>query len=465
MTWSTSDVAVCCSSDFSELARALLLRLEQPHVLDRDDGLIGERRQKSDVLLLERSHLGTADQDGAKRAAFADQRHGEDGTMSEPDRQFPPERELVAGILQVGDVDRLQIADGAAGHRGAVQRHRFSSCDSRPSSPNDAAIRNTSLSTMAISTTCASQMRAACSATESSTGCTSLGELEITRRMSLIAVCCSSDSASSRERCCSASNSRVFSIAMTAWSAKVSTSSICLSVNGRTSCAVQDEARRLELPLEAAARQGSCEAAELLRIHGKAYSGSASTSGIRQICTFRRTRRDYTAASRCKYGPFRLSVTLRRLTVGWLLRSSASIPLGRSIAPFSASHNNRASQIRAAFSSTGFEHRLAVVERLEMTRSTRPSPSAAASASSRSRVSRATFVSSRAADELRGRTAFGVMRLLRAPVLRRCAFAGSPPALERRRIAAPRLRTRHRGEVRLAHWSMVRHNLRGPIFA
>ena len=32
---------------------------------------------------------------------------------------------------------------------------------------------------------------------------------------------------------CSASNSRVFSMAITAWSAKVATSSICLSVNGR----------------------------------------------------------------------------------------------------------------------------------------------------------------------------------------------------------------------------------------
>jgi hypothetical protein len=52
-------------------------------------------------------------------------------------------------------------------------------------------------------------------------------------------------------------------------------------------------------------------------------------------------------------------------------------------------------------------------------------------------VSLATFVSSRAADELRGRTAFDVARLLRATVLGRCAFAGSPPALERRRIAAP----------------------------
>ena len=36
-----------------------------------------------------------------------------------------------------------------------------------------------------------------------------------------VAVCCSSASLSSRVRCCSASNSRTFSIAITAWSAKV----------------------------------------------------------------------------------------------------------------------------------------------------------------------------------------------------------------------------------------------------
>jgi GAF domain-containing protein len=35
------------------------------------------------------------------------------------------------------------------------------------------------------------------------------------------------------------------------------------------------------------------------------------------------------------------------------------------------------------------------------------------------------------------REAFGAMRLLPAGVLRRCAFASSPPAFERRRIAAP----------------------------
>ena len=47
-----------------------------------------------------------------------------------------------------------------------------------------------------------------------------------------VAVCCSSASVSSRVRACTSSNSRTFSIAITAWSAKVVTSSICLSVNG-----------------------------------------------------------------------------------------------------------------------------------------------------------------------------------------------------------------------------------------
>jgi len=100
-----------------EFARALLLGIKQAHVLDGNGGLISERRQKSNVLLLERSHLGASDQNGTKRAPFADQRHGDGGTMSEPDRKFPPEGELVAGILHVCDLDRLQIADGTAGHR------------------------------------------------------------------------------------------------------------------------------------------------------------------------------------------------------------------------------------------------------------------------------------------------------------------------------------------------------------
>src|SRR6516164_7553476 len=51
------------------------------------------------------------------------------------------------------------------------------------------------------------------------------------------------------------------------------------------------------------------------------------------------------------------------------------------------------------------------------------------------------------------------MRLLRAAAFGACALGDLPPALDRRRIAAPRLRTRHHGKITLAHWSMGRHNL------
>ena len=56
----------------------------------------------------------------------------------------------------------------------------------------------------------------------------------MTRNTSEVAVCCSKASVSSRVRACSASNRRAFSIAISAWSAKVVTSSICFSVNGST---------------------------------------------------------------------------------------------------------------------------------------------------------------------------------------------------------------------------------------
>ena len=78
----------------------------------------------------------------------------------------------------------------------------------------------------------ASQRRVAFASMASKTGSNSPGDELMTRSTSAVAVCCSSDSVSSRVRCCSASNSRTFSMAITAWSAKVVTSSICLSVNG-----------------------------------------------------------------------------------------------------------------------------------------------------------------------------------------------------------------------------------------
>src|SRR5262249_42740196 len=83
------------------------------------------------------------------------------------------------------------------------------------------------------------------------------------------------------------------------------------------------------------------------------------------------------------------------------------------------------------------------------------------SASFSSRLSFATSVSLRAGDELRRRTALGALSLLRAAAFGACALGDLPPALDRRRIAAPWLGTRHRGEVTLAHGAMGRHKADG----
>src|SRR6202008_1028843 len=56
----------------------------------------------------------------------------------------------------------------------------------------------------------------------------------MTLSTSLVAVWYSSDSSRSRVRACNSPSSRAFSIAMTAWSAKVRTNSTCRSVNGST---------------------------------------------------------------------------------------------------------------------------------------------------------------------------------------------------------------------------------------
>ena len=61
--------------------------------------------------------------------------------------------------------------------------------------------------------------------------------MELTARLtSPSAWSSSTERVSSAVRACSSVSSRAFSMAMAAWSAKVSSSAIWLSVNGRTSC-------------------------------------------------------------------------------------------------------------------------------------------------------------------------------------------------------------------------------------
>ena len=73
MTLSTSDVAVCCCSEFGEFVTALLLGFEQPHILDRDGGLVGEGFHQSDLLVGKRSDFEVINDDDAEQfIAFED---------------------------------------------------------------------------------------------------------------------------------------------------------------------------------------------------------------------------------------------------------------------------------------------------------------------------------------------------------------------------------------------------------
>ena len=55
MTLSTSAVAVCCCSDSLRSSVRCLHLVEQPRILDGDDGLVGEGLQQFDVLVGERA--------------------------------------------------------------------------------------------------------------------------------------------------------------------------------------------------------------------------------------------------------------------------------------------------------------------------------------------------------------------------------------------------------------------------
>ena len=70
MILSTSAVAVCCCE---RQIRAQLV--EQPRVLDGDDGLSGEVCHQLYLLIRERPYLLTVDPDGPDQLAFVEHRH------------------------------------------------------------------------------------------------------------------------------------------------------------------------------------------------------------------------------------------------------------------------------------------------------------------------------------------------------------------------------------------------------
>ena len=70
-----------------EVAGLCLHLIEQPRVLDRDHGLVGEGLQQGDLLFVEGAHFLSPQQNGADTFVLAQQRHGKNASNPhEPER-------------------------------------------------------------------------------------------------------------------------------------------------------------------------------------------------------------------------------------------------------------------------------------------------------------------------------------------------------------------------------------------
>ena len=204
MTCSTSDVAVCCSSD-SVSSRVRCCSASNSRTFSIAMTAWSAKVGNQIDLLLARTvaprHGGPAMAPSARPSRMSGTERMR--TVAVCNRKFLPEvGNSSLSVLQVGDLDRLQIADRAASHRAAVQRHRFCARQSPELAERRGKPEHVVIGRSRYRQTCLANTGRVLGLPSSSTGCTSLGELEMTRRMSPIAVCCSS--ASSRSRVSSA---------------------------------------------------------------------------------------------------------------------------------------------------------------------------------------------------------------------------------------------------------------------
>ena len=86
-----------------QLAIARLQLREQPHVLDGDDGLVGEGLEQRDLLVGERAGSSVRDDDRADRRALAQQRRRETGSGARRSRESAYSR-IVVGIAPMSAI-------------------------------------------------------------------------------------------------------------------------------------------------------------------------------------------------------------------------------------------------------------------------------------------------------------------------------------------------------------------------
>ena len=105
-----------------DLEVAGLQFLEQAHILDGNDGLVGESLQQRDLLVRELPYLLASKEEGPDRHAFAEKWYRERGPVPEPDGNRRADRELGLGVGEVLDVNRPGVHDGSTGHPATVDR-------------------------------------------------------------------------------------------------------------------------------------------------------------------------------------------------------------------------------------------------------------------------------------------------------------------------------------------------------
>jgi hypothetical protein len=99
-----------------EVAIAGLQLLEQPHVLDGNDALVGERLKQRYFLVRERPYLLATEEEGPNRRSLSEERRGECRSVPELDCDLLAEREVGRCIGQVFDVNRSGVHDSPPSH-------------------------------------------------------------------------------------------------------------------------------------------------------------------------------------------------------------------------------------------------------------------------------------------------------------------------------------------------------------
>src|SRR4030095_5567453 len=128
------DVGLRLADDTQDLARGRLLPqrllrlVEQAHVLDGNDRLVGEGLEQSNLTVREETRFGATNHNRTDcEAVLSHQRHAENRAVSQAARDFAPLRKLVRLGLDVGNVDGASVQNRSPGGPASNQRlHRCS---------------------------------------------------------------------------------------------------------------------------------------------------------------------------------------------------------------------------------------------------------------------------------------------------------------------------------------------------